>query len=283
MVTLKGKKYGIDFSDGMVSLASQTYAHGRERVEALLAIPSEQLRPDLIESDGELFLAIPENESVIKRINIVSDYGLNPGKLAVFELSSSLLIDQSHYYLESFGREGSSERLAIAYNRDAVDKRIDFLKEVLARPTGFKLRSWALAAGYRHFCRREGGQLIGLVDISSNLASFCFLRDDYPVEIGAVMADPASVNNGGNLSKAFLLDLVATLQYRRMALDRTFHSLPLSMLVITGERTNQNLVEKLGEAMGVRAVLPVIKKELFSESSGEQAGKFLVALGLMVE
>jgi len=283
VVTLKGKRYGVDISGSLIRLVGREFAHGREKVDMLVEIEADKLTGDMINHDGELYMAVPEDETIIKKISIVSDRGLDSDKLAIFELSSSLMADSDQYYMESYGQEDSSERLAIAYRRERVDNKISFLQEKLIKPVGFRLRSWALAAGYRHYCRHEGGKLICLLDITANHASYCFIRDDYPVDIGSVTATAEKSENGSRLPRPFFLDLIATLKYRQMIIGQSARAVPLSLIIVTGNRANQELADDIGQKTGVRSNLPVMKKELFSDDTLDASPNYLVALGLMVD
>lgn len=283
MVDLRGRRYGIELSETRMRIVGRSYTPGRSSVDTILDVDLDRFEKDVIDRNADLFLAVSESDTIIKKIAIPPDKNLDPDKLAQFELSASLLDAADRYYMESFSINETSDRLAIAYNRDLVDRKVALLRELFGRPSGFKVRSWAMASGYINFCRRAGGKLICLIDIGEDQTSYCLLKDNSPVDIGSTVKYKNSESGPGSVSKGFILDLAATMQYRLVGVSGPGRSVPLSLIVLTGSQAGPELASEIEDALGTRTVFPEMKTELFSRDAIATAEKHLVGLGLTAE
>ncbi|RKX31131.1 MAG: hypothetical protein DRP46_03975 [Candidatus Zixiibacteriota bacterium] len=281
MVELHSRKYGAELYGNRIRLVGMTSSTGRNIVDMLIDLPADHIGQQKIDHSGRMYLAVPERDAIIKHVRISADRSLDPDKLAQFELIASLLDEQDRYYLESYEINSGRERLAIAYNRREIDKKLEFLQNCLIRPSGFRLRSWAMAAGYKNYCRKNGGRLICLLDITDNRASYCFIEDDRPIHLGAVISNAAISDTAS--SKNFLLDIIATIQYQLLTYERLSQSVPLSVIIISGNRSDQSLADGIEKGLGIKTVLPEMKTELFSGDVLPEAHKYLVGLGLTVD
>jgi hypothetical protein len=236
----------------------------------------------MIDREGELYLAVPESDAIIKKVGIVTDRSLDPDRLAQFELAASLLDDPDRYYLESCESDCSDGRIAVAYDRSRIDSEVASVQEKLIKPSGFRLRSWALALGYLNYCRQEGGALIALADVSRSRASFCLLRGRSPVDIGLVTDESAHDDVGPLSCRPLLTDLAATIQYR-LGRDASRQDIPLSLLLLSGSMADDNLAAEAEAILKVKTKLPTVRKELFTDETSVDAGKYLTCLGLTVD
>jgi hypothetical protein len=255
---------------------------GRSVVDTIIDVPSNQVDSSAIDKDGDLYWAVSENNAVIKRVKIPSDKNLDPDSLARFEITASLLESADEYYVESYRVNGVSERLAIAYHRTVIDQNVAYLQENFMKPSGFRLRSWAMASGYLNCCHHEGGNLICLVDINLAMASYCFIQNNLPIDVGIVMNRISSKESNDAISLDFILDIVATIEYRLAGINRPNISVPLSLLLITGSSADSELARMLENRIGVKTGLPNLKKELFANDILPGAFRYLVCLGLLV-
>lgn len=283
MVNLRKKRYGIDIDRERVRIAGRSLAAGRKAVDTIIDVDIDQLDRNIIDREGELYLAISESDAIIKRIDVFSDKSLDPDRLAQFELAATLLDDPDRYYLESCGSDRTEGRIAIAYDRSLVDGEVALVREKLIKPSGFKLRSWAMALGYLHYCRQEGGTLICLIDISPCRASFCLLRDGSPVDIGLVTDDTARDNADLTSCRALLTDLAATIRYRLGRSSGSRQDVPLSLVLLSGSMADDNLAAEAEAILRVKTKLPTVKKELFADEASVNAEKYLACLGLTLD
>ena len=282
MVNLRRKRYGIDFDGERVRIAGRTLSTGREIVDTVMDVDFSRLNGDIIDREGELYLAVPESDAVIKKVGVVADRSLDPDRLAQFELAASLLDDPARYYLESCESDRPDGRIAIAYDRSRIDGEVAMVKEKLIKPSGFRLRSWALALGYLKYCRQEGGALTALADISPSRASFCILRGRSLGDIGLVTDESAHGDVGPSSCRALLTDLAATIRYR-LGRDASRQDVPLSLLLLSGSMADDNLAVEAEAILKVKTKLPMVRRELFTDETSIDAGKYLLCLGLTVD
>jgi len=283
VVELHGRKYGAELYDGRIRLVGQTSSTGRRTIDLLKDLPIESVGVDDIDREGSLYLAVPEKDAVIKRVKISPDRSLDPDKLAQFELVASLLDEDDNYYLESYEINSGRERLAVAYRRREIDQQLEFMQTRLIKPAGFKLRSWAMAAGYTNYCSHEGGRLVCLIDITDHLASYCFVEDKQPIHLGSVVSNAAVSEDDPASTKAYILDIVATVQYQMLTYDKLSQTVPLSSIIITGSCCREELAEGIENIIGIKTTLPIMRSELFSKDVLPEAHKYLVGLGLTAD
>lgn len=283
MVELKTCHYGADFTAKMIRIAGCSPLSGQRMVRQLIDVEPEQLQQSVLDGEGDLYFSVFEKEAIIKRVKVPFDRTLDSEKLALFEFAATLLGKPEQYYLETYRLDGQLERLALAYHRELVDDRIAQLESRIARPVGFRLRSLALAAGYLNFCRPEGGGLICLIDITEECISYCFMNERHPVAVGFLCRESTFSGDSAPDMKRLLVDLTATLQYQKAELFSSGYSVPLSLILLSGVDGNMEMAGAIGEAMHVRAAIPIVRKELFSPATVEQGAKYLVSLGLTVD
>jgi len=280
MVETGGIRYGLDILPGRVVFARCSGSREEMNINRLEEVPTDEIRPGLVDRDGQIFFSIPEKEAIIKRVMIPDMPEIDPDKLAKFEMLASLIDDPEDFYLESFALNGPPYRLSVAYNRAAVDTRYAFVEKNLIRPAGYRLRSLALATGYMEFCRKESTDLVCLVDIGSEIVSYCFLDDNRIIWPGAM----DRIEPSGGISAAgidsFALDLVAVLKYRLALLAPGDRSAHLSQVVLAGPAADEELARRLGKSLSAEVTFPEILPHRLEGSSASVAARFLVSLGL---
>lgn len=281
MVDLKGKKYGADITSRRARIVGKSVIAGHPVVNLIEDTKLEALGSFHIGEEDELYFSVPEKDALLKRVNVKVENSFESDKLALFEFTSSLINNDSAYYFEAHRLNGDSRHLVIGYNREFINRLISRLEAVMVRPSGYKLRGWALASGYRNYCWKEGGEMICLLDISDDCTSFCFLRKDIPVALGHITGTLYDSDNGKCISNHYLTDLSTTLKYYRNLLVRDEGDVPLSQIIISGSSASGGMASLLEESMGVRTTLPAVKKALFSHETSALAPKYLVSLGLM--
>lgn len=283
MVGNEGKRYGVDLAGDRIRIVGRSDSTDQVFVDQFIDIDPSQFKKGMIEEAADLYFAVSERDAVIKRVKIPQVGNLDPDRIVQFELLSSLLDGADKYYFESYGVNGTSDSIAVAYNRALVDRKVCYLQEKIIKPSGFRLRSLAMAAGFLHFCPKEEGKLVCLVDVSNGQASYCFLKDNQPIQIGAVADSTALSDRNNDVSRAFVLDLAATIQYQMAIIKSTSHTAPLSLILITGYSATPELATRLEENIGVKTAPPCLGKTLLADNALPEAEKYLVILGLTVD
>ncbi|MCX6829926.1 MAG: hypothetical protein NT002_11690 [candidate division Zixibacteria bacterium] len=283
MVELRARRYGGDPVGSHLQLARRSSESGKFQIDFLGEFDLGQDLRKQFGEEGDFHFSVYEKDAIITSVQIPKDSTLDPEKLALFEFTSTLLDDSDRYFLETYPLNGDLEKLAVAYNRELIGEKISLLEQQLTRPAGFRLRSLALAAGYKHFCRPEGGELISLIDIGPGYTSYCFMESDLPVSVGGMESSPPVMESDTIGINGYLADLVATIAFRRMLLFNAGHTAPLSLILLTGTMADLSLAGKISEAMHLRAALPEPKTEQFAPELASLACQYLVSLGLTVD
>jgi hypothetical protein len=283
VVTFTNRRYGIDFLSDRIRIAGRTSAAGRITVDSLHDYDAADFNSEMVRNDGDYYFSIPEKEAIIKWITIVPEGNLDPVKLIQFEMAGMLADNDENYYFDCYYSDPKSRNLAIAYNRNLIERKIKKLQEKIPKPAGFRLRSLAMASAYNNYCLHESGQHICLMDISSHSCSYCFLKENNPILIGGFENGIGENEVSEENSKKFALDLSAILQYELSKLARDGYSIPLSSIIISGPAAVSDLPVKIEERMKVKSIPPRLKKELFDEKIYAEAGKYLISLGLTVD
>jgi hypothetical protein len=283
VVKFVDKKYGLDQVAGKIRLAGRTLSAGRITIDTIVDFDPEDFNGDLIDSEGNFYFSVPEKNAIIKWVTILSEGNLDPLKLIQFELASSLPDSENRYYFDSHNSGSSEKNLAIAYNRNLIEREISSLQKIVPKPSGFRLRSLAMASAYTNYCHHDGGKLVCLVDISDKNGSYCFLGNKRPLMIGGLENSIDIENKNNDTPDRFIIDLTATLQYALSEISGAGYSIPLSAIIITGPLAGSEMISKIEKSMNVKTGLPHLKKELFAPEIFTAAGNYLVSLGLTVD
>ncbi len=286
MVELSGKKYGIDISGNKGRIIARTYSDGRELIDTIIDVDPDKLNTIMLDADSDIYFSVVEKDAIIKTVRIPRNATINIDDAAGFEMAESLLGHEEKYFIESYSLNYPEQRLAVAYNKEMINKSVSFFQDVLRRPSGFKLRSLAMADAYLKYCRKEGGRLICLLDVGPSEISYCFLMDDRPVSVGLVEDCNYDESTGSDaadaLSESLILDLITMIFYQLAAIRNGSRSLPLSRIVLTGSCASEGTALRIEEKCGIKSVLASLNKELFSSKVEDKTAKYLVSLGLTV-
>jgi len=283
VVELTSCRLGGDLTGDRVRLASRVRTAGATLINAVGDYDLTNGATEIRTTDSELYFSVSESEAVIKRVGSCSDSNLDRRQAALFELTVSLIDDTARYYLDAYDLNGDEEKLAVAYNRQCVDRNISLLTEQVCKPTGFKLRSLSLADGYRHYCRPVGGELICLLDFSSTVCSYSFLYHNRPILLGAVAGLSKNADATDDINEACIIDITATLKFQLAALFASGKSALLSRIVISGPNADEKLLEHISSKMKAPTEFPTLNSTLFAPGVVAEAGSYLVSLGLTVD
>lgn len=282
MVTFTNQRYGVDMTSDRIRIAGRTSASGRIKVDSIYDINLTDFNNTTLNKDADYYFSIPEKEAIIKWVTIIPEGNLDPIKLIQFELTGMLGDGCDDYFFDCYFIDPKSKNLAIAYNRHLIEDKIENLQKRIPKPSGFRLRSLAMASAYNNYCLPESGRFICLMDISTHSCSYCFLKETNPILIGGFENGIGEeVNEQTN--KKFAVDLSAILQYELSKIARDGYSIPLSSIIITGPATGSDLSANIEERMKIKTISPRLKKEIFTEDIYTEAGKYLVCLGLTVD
>jgi hypothetical protein len=235
---------------------------------------------------GRLFFAVDERLAVVKKVRVRKTSLLETAELVRFELTQTLLDPPESFYFDSLPLdelEGYRRYLAIAYHRREIDACIDDYSHRLRKPSGFKLDSVALAAGYLTFCRVEPGDLQVLLDIGPENVAIALLHNGRLRSIGRLDAPFASgvTIPGANRLGA---ELKMKLGYLLAELFDEGITVPVARVIVSGPFAHDELLSTaLAEQITAEIARPEFHKGYFpSETTGTRLEEFLIPLGLAV-
>ncbi len=282
MVETNKIKYGVDLVGQDIQLAVCNCSGGSILINQLTQTGINEINWEKIDRSGLLQFSVPEDKAIIKRVKISTHKNIDGKELAEFEFSSTLLETKDELYISANSVNGGSEYLVFGCHRFLIDKQDKFFEERFMKPAGYKLRALAMADGYQKFCWREGGELICLLDLSPSSVSYCFVNNDQPIFVGSIINSDTEHTDNGLVSESFLTDLKVTIQYNMSNLFKAGYTSPLSLLVVTGSLAGKESNETIEQKLQLRTISPTIKTALFTPELVNQAGHFLVSLGLTV-
>lgn len=282
MVELKRRRFGLDINGPRMTLASRSIEAGLNVIDFIEDVDENSLAEKLTPYDGDLYFSVGENNALIKRIAQPYEHGLDETAVARFEFSSSLLDDPDKYFIDIHDVGPVKTKLAIGYNKSRVDDIISRISKNNEHPTGFKLRSLALAQAYLNLCQAEGGRLVCLLDISETYGAYCFIHEKTPVLPGALRLGAGNGDNQNGGPAADLLDLAAMVQFQLAGLAKSGLSDPLSRLIVSGPRADDVVLSRLEKSLHVSAGPPRLIKTAFKDDLGTKAPDAMIAIGLTI-
>jgi hypothetical protein len=283
VVEFTKKRCGLDTADGGKRLIVRTVESGMAKIDGIIEIEPGMKPESVLDDEYDLYFSVPETDAIIKRVNIPESGTLDPKRVALFEFSQTLLDPPDAYYTDVYDLNGQSEKLTVGYNRACVDEKIDNLTGRFVKPSGFRLRSLALADGYRYFCKPEGGELVCLLDICASIGSYCFLWNGFPTHPGLLYNGKSTKNINPGGDSRFAIDLAATLKFQLATLFSSGRSVPLSRIFVSGTIVDDSMMKKIESLMKVTTSFPTMKDSSFAPEMVNEARKHLVGLGLTAE
>ncbi len=274
-------RIGLDHCAGELRAAQVNYRLGRPEIMAL-ATESSKAETLLLESDTGVVLSMPDDEALVKYLQLKSQGPDDLRRKMYFELSQSLLETPEQFrfdYLET----GNRHQIGLVYRQERIAARVEsFMIPALAatpKPQ-ISLRSIALAKAYLNFCKIEPGDLTALAGITAELASVVLLYRQRVVLIGN-----CSITARTDQFKSVAIALKTLVNYKLASVREYGITIPLSVMLVTGDRITADQREQLQSYFSARVApfTPV-------QDTGDQAGRlgvtdpepFLVALGLTV-
>jgi len=282
MVELINRKYGADLIGSKLYLSALTISGEKKTVDLFLEVNTSEGEKQPFENNSEIYFSADSSEALVKRIKVPPLEGLESEKIALFELQTFLLDESERYYKETYKLDHRPEFLAVAYSREKIDSKMNLLRNFLPNPKGFKQRALALYEGFKHFCRNEGGEMICLADFGREEITLCFVENGQPVATDFLRIQDTREEWDSELPSDILIDLTAILKYQSSLLFQAGFSVPLSTIVISGNKSGEELVLQIQKNTRIKAVLPKMKNELFAPELAGKAHKFLVSIGLTV-
>ncbi len=256
---------------------------GRQEVKALLRLERQHMGEHHLLRGGQAVLSIPDKDVIVKRLTVNGEDDIE--MRARFELAQILPYGETDYFFD-IADSGLEDRLiGMAVRKTRLNDYINALlgqqKETLP-DTDYLMRSAALANGYTEFCRRFGGDLLCLADLTESAVSLAFLYQNKMVDLCHLPLGKFDLAAPVGFEK-MAMELKTLVNFKTSSLFSEGVTTPLSGLVISGDRVSDDLIEKLQKYFAIDISRPAINSGFFS-SQADLASvpleKYLVALGL---
>ena len=258
------------------------------RVQTLARFKKEHLKGHEYLSGSEITLCLPDREVMVKALNLNNPDPADLEAVIRFELSQSLLDDESDFAFDYLATGTNGRYLGLVHRRECHRQLLSFYgfdeNDEYIKTARYKMRAVALAEGYLKFCHHRAGELVGLVDFNGPVVSVCFIYQNRPVDL-AYLVPAGDYQVGEAAGKNFAADFKTMVNFRLNALNEAGVTVPLAALVITGDEISESLKTVLERYFPVGIRAPRIIREYFAdppENTDIPLEKYLVALGLAV-
>jgi len=232
---------------------------------------------------ARVVMAVPDAMVIVKSLQIPASAPGPVDSIIRFELAESLLDDISEFQFQTEMTGRTGKYLGLVYRRALLR---DLTERVGLGDSGrsvcHQARALALGRGYLTFCDRAAGELIGLVDLGGEAASVCLVFQESIVDLAAVDLRGLDLDKDTG-RKQFAVDLKTVVNFRRAALQDRGINVPLSTVVMSGERADGRLREMVRTYFPGGVDLPRVRLSHFGPDSGiadVNPELWLVALGL---
>jgi len=275
---------GLDIRRDTLYLADVKHRDDRFEVTRLREAKLADTWVELVSPDTQLAVAVPDASVMVKNLLIPAS---SPGpveSLVSFELAESLLEDLSEFRFQTVPTGQPGRYLGLIYRRECLRELTARLGmgETTASPVTHQLRALALGRGYLTCCERAAGELIGLVDLGGDTASVCLLLQNAVVDLASVDLRGFDLNHDTG-RKQFAIDLKTVVNFRRAALQDRGVGLPLSTVILSGDKADGRLREMVRGYFPGGVEAPRFRTALFRPEGGvadTNPEHYLVALGL---
>jgi hypothetical protein len=267
---------GFDIRNDGLCIAQVRYNDDGWQIEMTGQQSEIEDQQNLLGESDRCCLGVPDSCVIVKSLQFPTSTGASIEDIVRFELASSLLEDESHFRYESLPDEHGGRHIGLIYRDELLRELCErwLPREIEKDRISYCARALALGKGYLQFCERAEGDLVLLVDVSTDAASICFLYKDSITEMANVVTASLDLTSEDGRRK-FAVDLKTIVNFKRAAMQDRGVISPLSSLVVFGEPVDREFRELL------QTYFPAGVRELrFQADLPDLSDNCLVALGL---
>lgn len=277
-------RVGIDRENGRLLVARVSDSSGRTLVEQLAAVENGGLPGSGLLTGGRIVSCVPDADVIVRPVYLPDITITDDDSPARFELAMSMLEPENNFAFKVIPTGLDFRYLGLIFRREhlaELDSSIG-VGHVDGYPSeGYQSRAVALGNGYLSFCRRHAGELLCIVDLDKAGTSICFIFREHVVSVSHLpryegdLADDKSV-------RRLAVELKTVINFRLMSLASDGISVPMSVLILTGDGVDERVRKIFGELFPSGVVEPQINRALLGENIAADITPehYLVALGL---
>lgn len=278
---------GIDHRSGFYYAARvQQHASGPQ-VTALVKLEKSHLNGHHLFEEGELILAVPDNEVVVKNLHLNQTGSCDVSLQAQFEMSQSMLDQENEFCFDAVCTGSKNRYLSLATRRRHLERLTHVLfpqTERTALSPRYQMRTVALGKGYLNFCHPEEGEFVCLSDFSNDVTSICFILEGNIVGLAYQSTSQFDLATEEGLKKV-AVEFKTIVNFKLASICENGVSVPLSALVVSGDISEVRIRSALEQYFPVVVTTPRINSQFLADSSKASdipLENYLVALGLTV-
>ena len=276
---------GIDHHSGQFHAARVDDESGRPETKALAVYGSPDQAAETLISGGRVVVSVPDTEVIFKQLHLVGGESMALKPRISFELAQSLLEGEENFTFDYHTTGIQDKYFGFVFRRsllEQISEACGFSGVGQRGSPGFRMRAYALGKGYLTFCKKEEGELVCLADLTKDQVSICFVHRQHIVDLAFLSLDERDLTSIVE-QEQLAIDLKTIVNFRQSALMNSSICLPLSALVLSGDRVDDDLRQVVQRHFPVGVSEPrfydgFIGNAIKTESHPLE--RYLVALGL---
>ncbi len=284
-MTSNRNNLGIDYRSGRYYTARVCESDAGHKVTALVTTAKSELNVRRTLENGDVIFSVPDNEIMVKRLNLTETNEWNSDILARFELSQSLLDDEGEFYFAALSTGQTNRCLGLVTRRRSVERlagSLLSLPDLAGQSLRCEMRAVALGKGYLNFCHPEQGELICLADFGDNIVSICFVSGTNVIGLAHLPFSRFDLNSEQGI-KRMAVEFKTVVNFELPSLFERGVTSPLSALIVTGHGGDGSVKSALEEHFRFPVTALRIDRRLLGVSPAvveEPLEDYIVAMGL---
>jgi len=288
-MTVERHRIGLDRRESGIYLADVQPSGERPEILALRRVGETELTEHPNIDTATIALTFPDRLTQVKTVMVGVDSPFSPDDQVAFELTQSLLEPADKFSFDSINSGFGRRHLGFITRQEQLTKITGSFRlperETATPPVTARCRALALGLGYLHYCTRDGGELVALVDLAGTAASITLILGDGVVAVSWLPLERFNLDEKVGREK-LAVELKTLINYNLSTLMTDGISQPLTALLLFGDHADDSTRTALDSFFTGLVRTPRLRTDLFrNETTIDRSDghKFVAALGLTVE
>lgn len=288
-MTVERHRIGLDRRASGIYLADVQPSGERPEILALRRLGETELADHPNFGTATAAVTFPDRLAQVKTIMVGIDSRFSPDDQVAFELTQSLLEPADRFRFDSINSGYGRRHLGFITRQEQLTKIVETFRmpdrDHDAPPVAARCRALALGLGYLHYCLREGGELVALVDLADKAASITLILGDGVVAVSWLPLERFNLAEQVGRDK-LAVELKTLINYNLSTIMTDGISQPLTALLLFGDHADDPTRSALDSYFTGLVRIPRLRTDLFREQTTvdrTDGHKFVAALGLTVE